>query len=90
MLNKIERDVAEYYTIPDLKILFLIIRDLFQFYRFSLRLLKRCNLLDSYITKSQILNPNHYGFRKNHSTHLVIIDMCNNITKSLDDGKAVI
>ena len=46
--------------------------------------------LNSYVTKLQILNPNKYGFRKNHSTHLAISDMCNNITKSFDDEKAVI
>ena len=48
------------------------------------------NRLNSYISKLQILNPNQYGFHKNHSTHLANIDMCNNITKSLGDGKAAI
>ena len=48
------------------------------------------NRLNCYISKLQILNLNQYGFHKNHSPHLAIIDMCNNITISLDDGKTVI
>ena len=48
------------------------------------------NQLDSYITKLQILKPNQYGFRNNHSTHLAIIDMCKNVSKSLYNGQTVL
>ena len=45
--------------------------------------------LNNYIIKLQILNPIKYEFHRNHSTHLATIDMCDNIAKSLDGGKAV-
>ena len=42
------------------------------------------NRLDHFLTRFNILHDNQYGFRKNHSTDLALLDICNNISSSLN------
>ena len=37
-----------------------------------------------YLNSKKILNDNQYGFRKNHSTYMAILDMQNKITAAMD------
>ncbi len=43
--------------------------------------------LTRFINKNNILSKHQYGFRKNRSTELAIIDFVDKITKAIDDGK---
>ena len=45
------------------------------------------NRLIDFIDKKQILSKHQYGFRKNRSTELAIIELVDNITKGIDQGK---
>ena len=45
------------------------------------------NRLISFIDKNQILSKHQYGFRKNRSTELAIIELVEKITKGIDGGK---
>ena len=46
--------------------------------------------LINYINNVGVLTKNQYGFRKNHSTNLALIELVNKISKSLDQGKFTI
>ena len=43
--------------------------------------------LTKFIDKNDILSKHQYGFRKNRSTELAILDFVNKITKAIDEGK---
>ena len=43
--------------------------------------------LNSFIITNNILTKHQYGFRKNRSTELAIIDFVDKITKAIDEGK---
>ncbi len=43
--------------------------------------------LTKFINKNNILSQHHYGFRKNRSTELAILDFVDKITKAIDQGK---
>jgi hypothetical protein len=43
--------------------------------------------LMSFLEKNSILLKNQYGFRKNHSTYMAIIDMYDKISRAIDDGE---
>ena len=45
------------------------------------------NRLISYIEVNKILSKHQYGFRKNRSTELAIIELVDKITKGIDQGK---
>jgi retron-type reverse transcriptase len=45
------------------------------------------NRLIDFIDKNQILSKHQYGFRKNRSTELAIIELVDKITKGIDQGK---
>ena len=45
------------------------------------------NRLIDFIDKSQILSKHQYGFRKNRSTELAIIELVDKITKGIDQEK---
>ncbi len=47
------------------------------------------NRLISFIDKNQILSKHQYGFRKNRSTELAIIELVEKITKGMDGGKYI-
>lgn len=40
--------------------------------------------LTKFIDKNDILSKHHYGFRKNRSTELAILDFTDRITKAID------
>jgi hypothetical protein len=44
------------------------------------------NRLIDFIDKNQILSKHQYGFRKNRSTELAIIELVDKITKGIDQG----
>ena len=46
--------------------------------------------LISFINKHLILSKHQFGFRKNHSTDHAIIELTDNITKAMDEGKYTI
>ena len=46
--------------------------------------------LIKYVEKNNILSDHQYGFRKNRSTELAIIELVNKITKEIDNGKYTI
>jgi len=46
--------------------------------------------LYSFLTKYELLNKFQFGFRKNHSTTLALIEIVDKIRKELDDGNSVI
>ena len=46
--------------------------------------------LISFINKQRILSKHQFGFRKNHSTDHAIIELTDNITKAMDEGKYTI
>ena len=46
--------------------------------------------LIKYVEKNNILADHQYGFRKNRSTELAIIELVNKITKEIDNGKYTI
>ena len=46
--------------------------------------------LIKYVEKNNILSDHQYGFRKNRSTELAIIELVNKITKEIDHGKYTI
>jgi len=39
----------------------------------------------NYLNKKDILIPGQYGFRKKRSTYLALIDICEQITNSIDN-----
>jgi retron-type reverse transcriptase len=43
--------------------------------------------LKKFINKNNILSQHQYGFRKNRSTELAILDFVDKITKAIDQGK---
>jgi len=43
------------------------------------------NRLLNHIEKHAILNPNQYGFRKNHSTDMALIDITDKISQAIDN-----
>ena len=43
--------------------------------------------LIDFIDKNQILSKHQYGFRKNRSTELAIIELVDKIAKGIDQGK---
>ena len=43
--------------------------------------------LTSFLNKNNVLSKHQYGFRKNRSTELAIIDFIDKITKAMDNGK---
>lgn len=45
------------------------------------------NRLDIFLEKNDILSDCQYGFRKNHSTCLALIELLDKLTKSLDNKK---
>jgi hypothetical protein len=46
--------------------------------------------LISFIEKSKILTENQYGFRRNKSTEIAIVNLVSKITKAIDEGKYTI
>jgi hypothetical protein len=40
----------------------------------------------AFLNKHDVLSPNQYGFRKGCSTYMAIIDMCDKISESIDNG----
>jgi retron-type reverse transcriptase len=46
--------------------------------------------LIKYVEKKNILSDHQYGFRKNRSTELAIIELVNKMTKEIDHGKYTI
>ena len=48
------------------------------------------NRLMSYINDKQILNNSQFGFRKNMSTALAIIELVEEITTAIDKGKTTV
>ena len=49
-----------------------------------------CKRLISFINKQRVLSKHQFGFRKNHSTDHAIIELTDNITKAIDEGKYTI
>ena len=49
-----------------------------------------CNRLDKFIKRHNILSSNQYGFRKNHSTSLALIDLIEELTNSIDNKKITV
>ena len=43
--------------------------------------------LQRYLDSKKILIKNQYGFRTKHSSYMAILDMCDNISKSFDNGE---
>ena len=48
------------------------------------------NRLEIFLNKHEVLIPEQYGFRKKLSTELALIDMSDNIARSIDDKKLTI
>ena len=48
------------------------------------------NPLLDYLTNLHILCDNQFGFRKNHSTTLALIDLHNKILSALDNGELAV
>ena len=48
------------------------------------------NRLIQFLDKNKVLYQNQFGFRQGHSTHHALINLVDNITKSLDNGDIVI
>ena len=48
------------------------------------------NRLMSFINEKQILNNSQFGFRKNMSTALAIIELVEEITTAIDEGKTTV
>ena len=46
--------------------------------------------LISFIEKNKILTENQYGFRRNKSTEIAIVNLVSKITKAIDEGKYTI
>jgi len=46
-----------------------------------------CNRLLSFLDKNNVLSKNQYGFRKNHSTYMAIIDIYDKISAAIDRGE---
>ena len=44
------------------------------------------NRLYNFLTEHNILSMNQFGFRKNYSTFLALMDLVDNISKNIDDG----
>jgi hypothetical protein len=40
--------------------------------------------LIKYLTKHNILSDNQFGFRKNHSTFMAVLDLIDNLSNSID------
>ena len=45
------------------------------------------NRLISYLDRLNILSPNQFGFRKNHSTYMALLDLHNKITEAWDKNE---
>ena len=45
------------------------------------------NRLSSFVDKLKIVCDNQYGFRKQHSTYMALINIINQISQGIDDGK---
>jgi retron-type reverse transcriptase len=43
--------------------------------------------LTKFIEKNNVLSKHQYGFRKNRSTELAVLDFTDKITKAIDEGK---
>jgi hypothetical protein len=56
------------------------------------KLYEKCihNRLTSYLEANQILTTCQYGFRKNHSTHMAITDLYDNISMAIDNNEFVL
>ena len=48
------------------------------------------NRLETFLNKHEVLIPEQYGFRKKLSTELALVDMSDNIARSLDNKKLTI
>ena len=48
------------------------------------------NRLDSFIEKHKILTDSQYGFRRNRSTSMALIELIEKITDSLDSKKTTV
>ena len=44
------------------------------------------NRLYNFLTEHNILYMNQFGFRKNYSTFLALMDLVDNISKNIDEG----
>ena len=44
------------------------------------------NRLYNFLTEHNILSTNQFGFRKNYSTYLALMDLVDNISKNIDEG----
>jgi len=44
----------------------------------------------TFLTENNILYPYQFGFRKNHSTSLALIDVIDNIYSCLDNNETVV
>ena len=58
----------------------------YQYSQFFLKFLRVVDVrLMKYLTKHNILSNNQFGFRKNHSTFTVVLDLIDNLSKSIDE-----
>ena len=48
------------------------------------------NRLVSYLNRLNIINPNQYGFRKNHSAYMALLDLHDKITEAWDKNEFAI
>ncbi len=48
------------------------------------------NRLLSYLDRLHIINPNQYGFRKNHSAYMALLDLHDKITEAWDKNEFAI
>ena len=46
------------------------------------------NLICKYLTNHNILYNNQFGFRRNHSTYMALIQLVNNITSAMDNRES--
>ena len=48
------------------------------------------NRLDNFLEKNNVITDSQYGFRRNRSTSMALIELIEKITKSLDDKKITV
>jgi hypothetical protein len=75
----------KYQLFNQVTIVCFLIIDQYRFYQFFSKILERImyNRLMYYININQILFKNQYGFRKNHSTSLALINSYDKISTGL-------
>ena len=78
-------------VVPLLKTLFTNYRPVTVLPAFS-KILERivCNRLINFLNKFNILSNNQYGFRKNHSTAYASIQLYDNLSDAIDQGKVTL